>query len=81
MTVFSATEEKVIEDTILHAKMYFMMPESLTAAGANVTLSAIDWEPYIVVDRELITGQNPRSDHAIAAKLIKVLNRNLAIAA
>jgi putative intracellular protease/amidase len=81
MTVFSATEEKVIEDTVLHAKMYFMMPESLTMAGANVTLSAVDWEPYIVVDRELITGQNPRSDHAIAAKLIEVLNHNLALAA
>ena len=27
----------------------------------------------MIVDRELITGQNPRSDHPIAAKLIEML--------
>lgn len=75
MTVFSATEEKVIEDQILHAKMYFKMPEALTAAGANVSVSDVDFAPYLIVDRELITGQNPRSDHVIAAKLIETLNR------
>ncbi|WP_249146533.1 hypothetical protein [Bradyrhizobium japonicum] len=32
-------------------------------------------EPYVVEDRELITGQNPRSDHPIAAKLIAALDR------
>jgi putative intracellular protease/amidase len=73
MTVFSGTEEKVIEDQILHAKMYFNMPEALTAAGAKVETTPKDFEPFIVVDRELITGQNPRSDHPIAAKLIEAL--------
>src|SRR3546814_15083607 len=37
MTVFSATEAKVVEDHILHARMYFNMPEALQAAGATVT--------------------------------------------
>lgn len=73
MTVFSATEEKVVEDQILHAKMYFNMPEALTAAGAKVETTPVDFDPFVVVDRELITGQNPRSDHPIAAKLIEVL--------
>jgi putative intracellular protease/amidase len=75
MTVFSATEEKVIEDNILHAKLYFNMPDALRAAGADVSTTAVDFEPYVVEDRELITGQNPRSDKPIAAKLIQALER------
>lgn len=75
MTVFSATEEKVVEDQILRAKMYFNMPEALTAAGAIVETTPEDFAPFVVVDRELITGQNPASDHPIAAKLIEVLEK------
>jgi len=74
MTVFSATEEKWIEDDILHAKLYFNMPFALTLAGGYVIIGAEDFAPNVVVDRELITGQNPHSDHAIAAKLIETLN-------
>src|SRR5262245_34985926 len=73
MTVFASTEEKVIEDKILHAKLYFNMPEALRAAGADVSAGAVDFDPYVVVDRELITGQNPRSDKPIAAKLLEAL--------
>ena len=72
MTVFTATEEHWIEDTILHGKLFFNMPEALTLAGGKVDVQK-DFEPYVVVDRELITGQNPRSDHAIAAALMKML--------
>lgn len=75
LTVFTDTEEKVIEDNILHAKLYFNMIEALEAAGAMVKRSTVDFEPFVVVDRELITGQNPRSDHPIAAKLIQALER------
>lgn len=73
MTVFSASEEKVVEDQILHAKMYFNMPEALAAAGAVVETTPVDFEPFVIEDRELITGQNPRSDHPIAARLVKAL--------
>src|SRR5262247_981032 len=48
MTVFSSTEEKVIEDKILHAKLYFNMPEALRAAGADVSAGAVDFDPYVV---------------------------------
>ena len=71
MTVFSGTEEKVIEDNILHAKLYFHMPDALRAAGGQVSTSTVDFEPHVIVDRELITGQNPRSDKPLAAKLIQ----------
>jgi putative intracellular protease/amidase len=77
MTVFSSTEEKVIEDKILHANIHFHMPFALERAGADVTVSDVDFAPYVVEDRELITGQNPRSDHPIAAKFIAALNRVL----
>ena len=41
--------------------------------GGQVITGSVDFAPNVVVDRELITGQNPRSDHSIAAKLIEVL--------
>jgi putative intracellular protease/amidase len=78
MTVFSATEEKVIEDTILHAKIYFNMPYALGIAGSTVATTPKDFEPYVIEDRELITGQNPRSDHPLAAALIAALDRKRA---
>jgi putative intracellular protease/amidase len=74
MSVFSKTEEKVVEDYILHAKMYFDMPQALGAAGGQVHNTSVDFEPNVVVDRELITGQNPRSDHPIAAKFVEALD-------
>lgn len=77
MTVFSDTEEKVVEDYILHAKLYFNMIEALTAAGGDVSKTKVDFEPNVVIDRELITGQNPRSDHPIAKALIEMLDRRL----
>jgi putative intracellular protease/amidase len=75
MTVFSATEEKVIEDNVLHAKLYFNMPDALRTAGGDVSTTPVDFDPYVVEDRELITGQNPRSDKPIAARLIQALER------
>lgn len=80
MTVFSTREEKVVEDHILHAKMYFDMPSALGAAGGAVRTSATDFEPHVVIDRELITGQNPRSDHPIAAAFVKALDEALVAA-
>src|SRR5262245_5201507 len=73
MTIFSPTEEKVIEDDILHATLYFTMVDALEAAGGQVSTTAIDFAPHVVADRELITGQNPRSDHRIGAKLVRAL--------
>lgn len=74
MTVYSASEEKPIEDNVLHGKLYFHMPEALTTAGAIVDTGP-DFAPHVIEDRELITGQNPRSDHPIAKMLIAALAR------
>jgi putative intracellular protease/amidase len=75
MTIFSNSEEKWVERDILHAKMYFHVVDALKTAGGNVITGA-DFEPHVIVDRELITGQNPRSDHMIAEKLIYALQRS-----
>ena len=75
MTVFSASEEKPIEEHILHGKLYFTMPDALRTAGGDVSTNPVDFDPHVVEDRELITGQNPRSDHPLAAKLVAALDR------
>ncbi|MBL6082464.1 type 1 glutamine amidotransferase domain-containing protein [Belnapia sp. T18] len=81
MTVFSASEERIAEGSLLHGKLYFDMPEALEVAGARVTTNPVDFAPYVVVDRELITGQNPSSDHHLAAQMVEALDRPLADAA
>ena len=45
-----------------------------------MSTDAEDSAPDVVVDRELITGQNPSSDHLIAAKLVEALGRTPATA-
>ena len=54
------------EDVFQHAY-------ALKTAGGEVINGSVDFEPPVIADRELITGQNPRSDHPIAAKLIEAL--------
>jgi putative intracellular protease/amidase len=80
MTVFSSSEERAAEEGILHGQLHFHMPEALRIAGAEVITAAVDFAPHLVVDRELITGQNPASDRAVAAALVEALNRSLVTA-
>jgi putative intracellular protease/amidase len=80
MTVFSGSEEVPIEENILHGKLYFTMPDALALAGGEVITGEVDFAPHVIVDRELITGQNPQSDHPIAAKLVEALDRAMAAA-
>ena len=75
MTIFSASEETWVEKEILHGKMYFTMPQALSAAGGDVRTTKVDFEPHVIVDRELITGQNPRSDHGVGEALVKALDK------
>jgi putative intracellular protease/amidase len=72
MTVFSRSEEEYAEDHVFHKKLIFNMPDALEAAGAQV-INAGNFTSFVVVDRELITAQNPMSDHEVAAKFIEAL--------
>jgi len=76
MAVFSNSEEKVVEDHILHAKLHFNMVDTLELAGGELVIAPVDFEPNVVEDRELITGQNPRSDQPLAAALVAALDRS-----
>ena len=73
MTVFSSSEERAAEASLLKGKLYFHMPEALQLAGGAIATNPEDFAPYLVVDRELITGQNPASDHLIAKQMIEAL--------
>ena len=74
MTVFSRGEEEYAEENVFHKKLIFNMPNALEAAGAEV-VNADNFSSFVVVDRELITAQNPMSDHELAAKFIEALKK------
>ncbi|GLK46364.1 thiazole biosynthesis protein ThiJ [Novosphingobium resinovorum] len=73
MTVFSASEEKIAEEHLLKGELYFDMPKALRLASGEVSAAPEDFVANVVVDRELITGQNPASDHAVAKAMIEAL--------
>ena len=75
MTVFSRSEEEFAEENVFHKKLIFNMPDALEAAGGHVVNTDRNFTSFVVVDRELITAQNPMSDHELAAKFIEVLER------
>ena len=45
MSIFSASEEKWVENDILHAKMYFNVPYALKTAGGEAINGSVDFEP------------------------------------
>lgn len=73
ITVFSKTEEQQIELPQLDGHLPDYNDEALASAGAKIQ-NAAPWKPNVVVDRELITGQQPFSDHAFADALLAKLN-------
>jgi len=75
MTIFSNIEEKVIEEQMFHAKMKFHVGDALQAGGGILTSNQTPFDPNVVQDRELITGQNPRSDQGVGEALVKALER------
>ncbi|CAA0126073.1 Protein/nucleic acid deglycase HchA [Halioglobus japonicus] len=75
MTIFSTAEEQVAEATGLGGKVRFYPDAALVAAGGEVELVK-PWSPYVVEDRELITGQNPGSDELISDALVNAIEAN-----
>lgn len=73
VAVFSKTEEQQIEAPQLGGPAPYYNDEALSAAGLQVQ-NASPWTPKVVVDREVITGQQPFSDHAFADALLAKLN-------
>lgn len=74
IAVFSKAEEVQIEQPQLGGRAPYYNDEALKAAGAEIR-NAESWKPNVVVDRELITGQQPFSDAAFAGALIDQLEK------
>ncbi|NKC21299.1 type 1 glutamine amidotransferase domain-containing protein [Pseudoalteromonas sp. S4498] len=72
MTIFSNPEEQVFESTLNGEKLNFYPAAAMSQAGGEMQF-ANAWQPKVVVDRELITGQNPFSDKLLAEKLLEML--------
>lgn len=72
MTIFSDPEERVFESSLEGKKLKFYPAMAMERAGGNMAFAS-EWQPNVVVDRELITGQNPFSDKLLAEKLLEML--------
>jgi putative intracellular protease/amidase len=69
MTVISNSEEEAAKGMLNGGTMKFLPQTALQRAG-GVYSSAANWQSKVVVDRELITGQNPASALAVADQLL-----------
>ncbi len=69
MTGLSNAEEQA---SGLAARAKWLLEDRLTAAGADYTAGE-PFAPYVVVDRTLITGQNPASSAPLAKEVLKFL--------
>lgn len=72
MTIFSNEEEHVFENSLHGDKLRYYPANAMEKAGGNMQFAKA-WQPHVVIDRELITSQNPYSDHALAQALLKAL--------
>ena len=73
MTIFSTPEEEYFESTLDDATLQYYPADAMAQAGGSMEYKEM-WAPNVVVDRELITGQNPFSDELLAEKLLQQLN-------
>lgn len=76
MTVFSTGEEQALEGPgplSLGGNVQFYPVNALAEAGGRVE-SIANWHPNVVVDRELITAQQPMSASEFGDTLVKKLN-------
>jgi len=69
VTGFTNTEEEAVGLTNV---VPFLVEDMLTQNG-GVYSKLADWQPYVVTDGLLITGQNPASSEPVAQALLKAL--------
>lgn len=71
VTSFSNAEEKAVG---LLDVVPFLVEDMLKETGAKYS-NGSNWQPFVVEDGNLITGQNPASSAEAARKLLKLLNK------
>ena len=69
VTGFTNTEEAAVGLTDV---VPFLVEDMLTSNGGTYSKGG-DWQPYVVVDGLLITGQNPASSAPAAQALLRAL--------
>jgi putative intracellular protease/amidase len=76
LTIFSTGEEQALEGPNgLGGNVQYYAVNAMAEAGARVETIA-NWHPNVVVDRELITGQQPMSAPAFGDALVSKLNEH-----
>jgi putative intracellular protease/amidase len=71
VTGFTNTEEAAVKLTDI---VPFLVEDMLAKNGGLYSKGA-DWQPYIVIDGKLITGQNPASSEAAAKAVLSQLKQ------
>jgi putative intracellular protease/amidase len=74
VTGFTNTEEEAVQLTHV---VPFLVEDRLKELGGLFSKAA-DWQPYVVRDGLLITGQNPASSEPAAEELLRVLQKESA---
>lgn len=69
VTGFSNSEEAAVQLTKV---VPFLLEDMLQGAGGHYSQGA-DWQPYVLHDGHLITGQNPASSEAAAHEVLRQL--------
>lgn len=69
VTGFANTEEEAAQLTKI---VPFLVEDMLVANGGEYSKSA-DWQPHVVIDGKLITGQNPASSQSAARAVLAQL--------
>ncbi|MNM68675.1 Molecular chaperone Hsp31 and glyoxalase 3 [compost metagenome] len=70
MTVISNKEEEAAKGLLNGGEMKFYPQTALEKAGGLYSSNTENWTPNVVVDRELITGQNPTSATEVGKVLL-----------
>ena len=73
MTVISNQEEEQAKPLLGGGEMKFYPQTALQRAGARFSSNTTPWTSHVVVDRELITGQNPASALEVGQRLVERL--------
>ncbi|MEN5208634.1 type 1 glutamine amidotransferase domain-containing protein [Stenotrophomonas terrae] len=69
VTGFSNSEEEAVG---LTAVVPFLIEDEFARLGGNYS-KGLDWQPYVLSDGHLVTGQNPASSEAVAKALLAQL--------
>lgn len=73
MTVISNQEEEQAKALLKGGEMKFYPQTVLQSLGGKYQSNTTAWTPNVVVDRELITGQNPASAVLVGKTLLEKL--------